>query len=91
MTEKDVAEGETVRVSHMMKLLLEDKKKREEEIAEERRRREEEMAAERRQQQGQIERLMRLVEESHSRESSRTSGDKLKLSKRRSGMTSRHT
>ena len=61
-----------------MKLLLEDRRKREEKIAEERRRREEEMAAERRQQQEQIE---RLVEESHTREGSRTSGDELKLSK----------
>ena len=48
------------------KLLLENRKKWEEEIVEERRRREEEMAAERRQQQEQIERLMRLVEESHT-------------------------
>ena len=80
MTEPSGAEAE-MRVSDMMKLLLEDRKKREEEIAEERRRREEEMAAERRQQQEQIERLMRLVEESHTREGGRASGDKLKLSK----------
>ena len=39
------------------------------------------MAAERRQQQEQIEHLMRLVEESHTREGGRASGDKLKLSK----------
>ena len=78
MTEPSGAEAEMVRVSDMMKLLLEDRKKREEEIAEERRRREEEMAAERRQQQEQIERLMRLVEESHTREAGRASGDKLK-------------
>ena len=81
MTETSAAEAEMVRVSDMMKLLLEDRKKREEEIAEERRRREEEMAAERRQQQEQIERLVRLVEESHTREGGRTSGEKLKLSK----------
>ena len=70
-----------VRVSDMMKLLLEDRKKWEEEIEEERQRREEEMAAERCQQQEQIECLMQLVEESHTRESGQISGDKLKLSK----------